>query len=69
MTLGRPPQKYDPAYESERNRSIERADSLSLKRDSDVYLVNGIRLILQSPDGTRYALTVDNAGVLGTEAV
>lgn len=44
--------------EDERNRKIGR----------DVTLLVGERIILKSPDGTRWAVTVNNAGALGTVA-
>ena len=49
-------------------RQIELADSMNYKRDRDVEMSNN-RLILTSPNGSRYALTVDNAGVIGTTAL
>lgn len=53
---------------TEMARQIEQADSMNYKRDRDVEMSNN-RLILTSPNGSRYALTVDNAGVIGTTAL
>ena len=47
---------------------IERADKQNLKRGQDLE-VGGGRLILTSPNGTRYEVTVDNAGTLTTSAL
>ena len=41
----------------------------NFKKFRDVRLENGERIILKSSDGTLYALTVNNAGVLSTVAV
>jgi hypothetical protein len=42
-------------------------DEKNYKRDRDIELVRN-RIILRSPNGTRYALVVDNAGALSTVA-
>ena len=44
--------------EDERNRKVGR----------DVTLLVGERIILKSPDGSRWAITVSNAGALSTTA-
>lgn len=53
---------------TEMARQIEQADSMNYKRDRDVEIGDN-RVILTSPNGSRYALTVDNAGVIGTTAL
>lgn len=52
----------------ERNRIIEQADASNHKKRQDIE-VGEARLILTSPDGTRYSVTVDNAGNLGATAL
>lgn len=78
MRLPNPPKEYDPAIERERNRQLEIADGLSMKKLEDIETyrftdANGIdrqaRIILRSPDGTRWYLTVDNAGVVGATSL
>lgn len=49
-------------------RQIEQADATNYKRDRDLEIGDN-RVILTSPNGSRYALTVDNAGVIGTTAL
>lgn len=49
--------------EAERNRQIEAADRENHKRGRDVEIGQG-RLILTSPNGTRYDITVSNAGAI-----
>ena len=61
--------KYSPVRESERNLSLELADKGNFKKFEDVDLANNERLILVSPNGTRYKVTVDNSGNLGTATV
>ena len=53
---------------TEMARQIEQADSMNYKRDRDLEIGDN-RVILTSPNGSRYALTVDNAGVIGTTAL
>lgn len=53
---------------SEISRQVELADKFNYKRDRDLEIGEN-RVILTSPNGSRYALTVTNAGVLGTVAV
>ena len=48
--------------------ALESADAQNLKRGYDVEM-NAGRVILTSPNGTRYALAVSNAGVLSTTPV
>lgn len=60
--------KYDRSVEANRIQQIEQADAQNLKRGRDVEFRQN-RLILTSPNGTRYKVVVDNAGVLSTEAL
>jgi hypothetical protein len=50
------------------NLLIEQADGLNHKKNQDVE-VGAARLILKSPNGTRYSITVDNSGNLGATAL
>lgn len=53
-----------------RNTNMEIAgDTDSGGRSLQLILVNPSDLVLTSPNGTRYALRVDDAGVLSTTAV
>ena len=62
MKLSRPPAQYDQQNESETRAEIERADAQSRKRGQDIELGQTERLIMRSPDGTRWSITVDNVG-------
>jgi len=68
MKLPLPGQTYDPLREQRRNGIIEGADRGNHKRGQNVE-IGDARLILTSPDGTRYAVEVDNAGNLSASAV
>ena len=63
MILPNASNAYDQSVESQRNLLIEQADDMNRKKNQDIELRND-RLILQSPDGTRYKLSVDNSGNL-----
>ena len=54
---------YDQGVESQRNLLIEQADDMNRKKNQDIELRND-RLILQSPNGTRFKLAVENNGNL-----
>ena len=69
LRLSPPGAEYDREQETARNLSVENADRSNFKHFEDVDLANNERLILVSADGTRYSVTVTDAGVLGTTAV
>lgn len=68
MSSPRPPSGYDARWASEIKRDIERRDAQNHKRGRDVE-VGQARLILTSPDGTRFAVTVSNAGALSATPI
>jgi hypothetical protein len=68
MRLPPPAARYDASRESDRNRQIEQADLQNHKRGRDLFVSPG-RLILQSPDGTQWSITVDDLGDLSAEAL
>lgn len=72
------PPRYDAAFVTDLVRRIAVLESMVYLRGGDVEIANipktgtgnrSPRLILRSPDGTRYSVTVDNAGVLATTAI
>ena len=69
LRLSPPPLEYDRQQETVRNLSLENADRSNFKHFEDVDLANNERLILVSANGTRYKVTVTDAGVLGTTVV
>lgn len=57
-------------FERQVARDIEEANRRSrANEDADVVIDGDRRLLLRSPDGTYFELTVDNAGALGTTEV
>tara|TARA_R110000765_G_scaffold2319_1_gene7001 strand:- start:555 stop:797 length:243 start_codon:yes stop_codon:yes gene_type:complete len=69
LKLPEPRPDYDRRSEIFKNTVMEEADQSNFKHFQDIDLANGERLILVSANGTRYSVTVTNAGVLGTTAV
>ena len=69
LRLSPPEAEYDQERETARNLSIENADRSNFKHFEDIDLANNERLILVSANGTRYSVTVTDAGVLGTTAI
>ncbi len=69
MRLPDPGPRYNQSEEARRNREIELADGKNLKRQQDIELVSGMRLIMSSPNGTRYSITVSNAAALVVTAI
>jgi hypothetical protein len=69
LRLPSPTQEYDATSESQRSVALERADRSNFKHFEDIDLANNERLILVSANGTRYSVTVSDAGVLGTTAI
>lgn len=68
MKLRTPPHAYSRQAETERNGQLERADAENHKRGRDVE-VGDARLILKSPDGKRWSITVSNAGAISATAI
>ena len=68
MRLRQPSQAYSRDVAVDQIGQIERADRENHKRGRDIEVGVG-RVILTSPNGTRYSVTVDNAGTLSTVAV
>lgn len=68
MILPRPPTTFDQTIASLTNLSIEQADQLNHKKNQDIEVGDG-RVILKSPNGTRYKIAVDNSGNLSASTV
>ena len=69
LTLPEPRREYDRQALIFNNIAQEEADRSNFKHFEDVDLANNERLILVSANGTRYSVTVTDAGVLGTTAI
>ena len=77
--LPEPPGDYDQTYQAELNKILVELDENMLKLDQANYLAsrtnsagnieNTGAIVLQSPDGTLYKLTVANGGAVSGSAV
>jgi hypothetical protein len=68
LNLSSPPDDYSRTDQAQMRDAIRRADGENFKRGRDIEAGGG-RVILTSPDGNRWALTVSNAGVVGATAI
>lgn len=64
MKLPNPPQTYDPMAESQRNRLLEQSDGQSYKKNQDLYVTPGQRLILYNPSGVAYEVYINASNAL-----
>lgn len=63
------PAKYDQADQSRFRDLLRQFTKGVLRNDRDAELQPEARIILTSPNGTRYAFTVTNAGALTSVAL
>jgi hypothetical protein len=68
MQLPRPSPSYDPQDQARTRSLITEADKQNLKRNADLDLT-GQRFILSSPNGSKWQVTVSNAGALVVTAL
>ncbi len=68
MILPEAQRDYDFVRENQRNNVIEQADNLNRKKNQDIELRNE-RLILQSPNGTRFSITVADNGTISATSI
>lgn len=68
MRLPTPPDRYDRRHIEDVQREVERADDENLKRNRNIQMPPTAFIILASPDGSTWKLTVDNSGVLTAAA-
>ena len=59
---------YTQADDQTARSILERADAENHKRNRDIEVSPG-RLIIKSPNGTRYTIEVSNAGVISATAL
>ena len=68
MRLPDVPNSYLSSRERERNRTLEREDRRNQKVEQDVD-IGGARLVITSPDGTRFSITVSNGGTIAATSI
>lgn len=69
MSLPRPAERYDQRWAAENNRQLEQKLAMTHRKGADIELGLDERLILRSPDGTRWSITVSNAGAITATAI
>lgn len=67
LNLPRPSDRYDPRAEAERNALLQAESAQKFDRRERIEAVAGV--VIKSPDGTRWLLTVSDAGVVGATAL
>jgi hypothetical protein len=65
LKIPQPAIRWDQQYQIRVNQAIEQADVLNRKVGATIELGQTERIIIRSPNGSRYYLTVSNAGVVG----
>jgi hypothetical protein len=68
LKLPHPADIYNPIAEAQRAFLLEREDRFNRKTNTDIE-VGSSRLILTSPNGTRYSITVSNLGIISATAL
>jgi len=68
MKLPDPTPKYDQPRQRLIHHALEQADAHNRKKEQDIE-VHPARLILRSPDGTRYEVRVSDAGALTADVI
>lgn len=69
MSLPRSPDKYSKEDQDRFRKTLDDRDAENRKRRQDVEVAGTERLILASPNGSRWSIVVDNAGALSTVAI
>jgi hypothetical protein len=64
MKLPRPGVKYDQIEEQSFRRALELADTINRKKNANIEMGQDELIIIRSPNGTRFYLSVSNLGVL-----
>lgn len=68
MNLPAPTPAYSPDNEAATRRALEQEDKRNVKIGGDIEFING-KLIIRSPNGTRWRLAVADDGEVSTSAL
>lgn len=63
------PETYNRSNEQQLREELRRADGENFKKGRDVRLEQGERLIMRSPNGTQWIVSVSNAGAIVVTAL
>ena len=69
MSFPIPPMQYAQGEEAQMRSEIQRRLDRKFDRQSDIELQAGQRLIMRSPDGNRWSITVSDIGVVSATAL
>lgn len=69
LKLPQPLPRWDQGYQARHNLAAEAEDLRNRKIGTDVELGPGEKLIVRSPNGARWQLTVSNAGTVSATAL
>lgn len=69
MKLSPAPPTYNHEEAQLMRKALESADMLNFKKAQDIRLQRGERLIMPSPDGTLWIVSVSNAGAMVVTAL
>ena len=69
MSLPRAPERYEQRWATEVLRQLDQQTLNTHLRGADVELGPNERIIMRSPNGTRWAITVDDAGAISAAAL
>jgi hypothetical protein len=59
---------YSQQQEQQKNLLLEQADTLNVKKFQDIE-IGDAKLVLKSPNGSRFSVTVDNSGNLSATSI
>jgi hypothetical protein len=68
VNIPQAPERYDRSHQNRVKSTLEQEDHKNRKKDADIELVNE-KLIIRSPNGSRFYITVSNAGALTATAL
>jgi hypothetical protein len=69
MSLARAPEVYSKDDQDRFRKALDQLDAENRKRQQDVEIAGSERLILASPNGSRWSVQVSNAGALSAVAL
>lgn len=69
MSLPRAPGAYSKEDQDRFRKTLDQRDTQNRKKQQDVEVAGTERLILSSPNGSRFNIVVSNAGVLSAVAL
>lgn len=69
LSLIKPPQRWEQVYQIQLNSALEAEDVRNRKKGTDIEMGPNEKLVLRSPNGARWQVTVSNLGILGVTAL